>query len=117
VALAQMQRERGAPVRLQALMRELSLSARLAREGLAALAAAGLAVEARQGGWLLSRDPARITLAQVRAAARSSLRFPTGVDDVSEAILRVPAESAAEAVLTSRSRSRFEALPPRSLRP
>jgi len=82
VALAQLHRERGAPVRVQALVRELGASSRLVREGLVALADAGLAVEAKQGGWLLSRDPSRITLAEVRAAGRASLRFPAqGVED------------------------------------
>jgi membrane protein len=102
VALAQLHRERGAPIRLQALTRELEVGSRLVREGLWALAAAGLAVEARQGGWLLSREPARITLAQVRAAARASLRFPAQqADDVTEAIRRSldQAETAAQAAL------------------
>jgi len=102
VALAQLQRERGGPIRVQALVRELEVTARLAKEGLSALAAAGLAVEARQGGWLLSRDPAQITLAQVRATARSTLRFPAQEpDDVAQAIQRAfqRAESAAEGAL------------------
>src|SRR5206468_12939843 len=47
VALAQLHRERGAPVRVQALVRELGASSRLVREGLAALADAGLAAEAK----------------------------------------------------------------------
>ena len=64
---------------------------------------------------MLSRDPARITLAQVRAAARSSLRFPAQQpDDVTEVILRAfqRAESAAEAALDESLESlllRFEA--------
>jgi membrane protein len=102
VALLQLQRERGGPVRVQALVRELGVTARLAREGLAALAAGGLAVETKQGGWLLSRDPSRITLGQVRAAARASLRFPAQeADQVTQTIAHSleRAESAAEAVL------------------
>jgi membrane protein len=102
LALLQLQRDRGGPVRVQALVRELGVTARLAREGLAALAAGGLAVETKQGGWLLSRDPSQITLGQVRAAARSSLRFPAQeADEVTETIAHSleRAESAAEAVL------------------
>ena len=102
VALAQLQRERGTPIRMQALVRELEATGRLVREGLAELAGAGLVVETRQGSWLLARDPARITLAQVRAAARSTVRFPAqDVDHVSEAIVRElqRAEDAAEAAL------------------
>jgi len=48
VALAQLQRERGGPIRVQALVREMEVTARLAKEALSALAAGGLAVEARQ---------------------------------------------------------------------
>ena len=102
VALAQIQRERGTPIRMQALVRELEATGRLVREGLAELAGAGLVVETRQGSWLLSRDPARITLAQVRAAARSTVRFPAQeVDHISEAIVLElqRAENAAEAAL------------------
>jgi len=103
VALAQLHRERGAPVRVQALVRELGASSRLVREGLVALADAGLAVEAKQGGWLLSRDPSRITLAEVRAAGRASLRFPAQAieDEVGLAIQRslTRADGAAAAAL------------------
>jgi membrane protein len=118
VALAQLHRERGAPVRLQALVRELAVTGRLVREGLAALAAAGLAVEAKQGGWLLSRDPSRITLAEVRSAARASLRFPAQPveDDISAAIESslTRADGAAAAALGESLESflrRFEAAP------
>jgi membrane protein len=117
VALAQLHRERGAPIRIQALVRELGVTARLLREGLSTLTAAGLAVEAKQGGWLLSRDASRITLGQVRAAARASLRFPAQeADPVTEVILRSfqRAESAAEAALDETLESflrRFEVAP------
>src|SRR2546425_2454965 len=74
VALAQLHRDCGAPVRVQAVVRELGVTGRLAREGLAALASAGLAVEARQSGWLLSRETSRITPAQGRGAAPAT--FP-----------------------------------------
>ena len=88
VAVSQLHRERAAPVRVEALVRELGTTSRLVREGLAALAGAGLAVETKQGGWLLSRDPSRITLAEVRAAGRASLRFPAQAveDEVGVAI-------------------------------
>jgi membrane protein len=117
VALAELHRERGAPIRVQALVRELGVTSRLVREGFTALAAAGLAVEAKQGGWLLSREPARITLAQVRAAARASLRFPAQQgDEVTEVIVRsfARAENAADAVLDESLEAflrRFEAAP------
>ena len=84
-------------------MNELGATARMVREGLGALAKAGLAVEAKQGGWLLAREPSRITLAQVRGAARATLRFPAQeADQVSVAIARAyaQAEGAAEATLT-----------------
>jgi membrane protein len=102
VALAELQREREAPIRVQALVRELEATARLVREGLAALAGAGLVAETKRGGWLLARDPARITLAQVRAAARASLRFPAQeVDPVTEAVMGTfaRADGVAEAAL------------------
>jgi membrane protein len=117
IALAQLHRERGAPIRPRALVREMGVTARLVREGLGALGAAGLAVEAKQGGWLLSREPARITLAQVRAAARSSLPFPAQErDTVTEAVVDAlgRAEGAAEAALDESLESfvrRFEASP------
>ncbi|HYY51685.1 MAG TPA: YihY/virulence factor BrkB family protein [Myxococcales bacterium] len=118
VALAQLHRERGAPVRIQALMGELGVTSRLAREGLAALAGAGLAVETKQGGWLLSRDPSRITLAEVRAAGRASLRFPAQLieDEIGAAIENslTRADGAAAAALGESLESllrRFEAAP------
>ena len=117
VALAQLHRERGAPIRVRALTRELEATPRLVREGLSSLAAAGLAVEARQGGWLLCREPARITLAQVRAAARASLRFPAQEpDEVTEAIRRSldRAETAAQTALDESLEDflrRFQATP------
>lgn len=63
-------------ISVRTLCNELETSRRMVREGLHALAAAGLAVEARQGGWVPGRDPSHITLAQVRSAARTSLRYP-----------------------------------------
>jgi len=103
LALVQLQRDRGAPPRLPALKRELGATGRMVREGLSALAHAGLAVEAKQGGWLLAREPSRVTLAQVRAAARATLRYPgQEADRVTDAIARTfaHAEGAAEALLS-----------------
>jgi DNA-binding IscR family transcriptional regulator len=66
----------------------------MVREALSALSSAGLAVEGKQGGWVPARDPARITLAQVRAAARSTLRYPAREpDDVSHLIARAFAQA------------------------
>ena len=102
VGLAQLQRERGTAIRVQALVRELETTGRLAREGLAALASAGLVAETKQGGWLLARDASRITLAEIRAAARTSLGFPAQEPDaVTDAITQSfsRAEEAAEGAL------------------
>jgi membrane protein len=76
VALAQLHGRKAAPVRVAAVADEMRMPKRLAREALRALEQSGLAVEARRGGWLPARDPTRITMAEVRAAARSSLGFP-----------------------------------------
>ncbi|HUJ26412.1 MAG TPA: YhjD/YihY/BrkB family envelope integrity protein [Myxococcales bacterium] len=102
IALALLHREGRGTVTVRKLGRELDAPPRMVREGLHALANAGLAVEAKQGGWLPGRDVARITLAQVRAAARSSLRFPAQqADRMTEAIARAfaQAEGAAESAL------------------
>ena len=123
VAMAQLHRERGAPIRVQAVVRELGVTGRLAREGLAALAKAGLAVEAKRGGWLLSREPSRITLAEVRAAARATLRFPAQqADDITAAVQSclARADGVAQAALGESLESflrRFEALPVESATP
>jgi DNA-binding IscR family transcriptional regulator len=89
----------------------------MVREALAALSSAGLAVEAKQGGWVPARDPARITLAQVRSAARSTLRYPAREpDDVSQLLAQsfAQAESAAASRLDESVESfvrRMQALP------
>jgi membrane protein len=77
IALVKLYREGRGPLQPKVLVRELEASSRMVQEGLRALAALGLAVEAQQGGWMLGRDPSRITLAQVRAAARDTLRYPS----------------------------------------
>jgi DNA-binding IscR family transcriptional regulator len=81
---------------------EMRMPKRLVRESLRALEQSGLAVEARRGGWLPSRDPARISMAEVRAAARSSLGFPKHEpDEAAQAITQAwaRAEGAAAQVL------------------
>ncbi len=102
IALVQLHREGHGPVPARVFTRELEASSRMVHEGLHALAALGLAVEAKQGGWVPGRDPARITLAQLRAAARATLRYPAQEADplslrLAQAFAR--AEGAAESAL------------------
>ena len=102
VALAQLHTRRTSPVGVTALADEMRTPKRLIREALRALEQSGLSVEARRGGWLPSRDPARITMAEVRAAARSSLGFPRHeADETGQAITQAwaRAEGAAAQVL------------------
>jgi membrane protein len=102
IALVQLYREGRGPLQAKALVRELDGSSRMVHEGLHALAALGLAIEAKQGGWMPGRDPSRITLAQVRAAARATLRYPAHEpDELSLAVVRAfaQAEGAAESAL------------------
>ena len=102
IALVQLHREGRGPLSVKRLARQLDASVRMVREGLASLSAARLVVEAKQGGFVPGRDPARITLAQIRAAARSSVRYPAQqADQVSEAVARAfaHAEGAAESAL------------------
>ena len=87
LALAQLHARRAAPVGVAPLADEMRMPKRLIRESLRALEQSGLAVEARRGGWLPARDPSRITMAEVRAAARSSLGFPRHeADETGQAI-------------------------------
>ena len=89
LALAQLHARRAAPVGVTALADEMRMPKRLVRESLRALEQSGVAVEARRGGWLPARDPSRITMAEVRAAARSSLGFPRHeADEAAEAIMQ-----------------------------
>ena len=102
IALLQLHRSGHGPVKVRALVGELDASRRMVREGLAALASAGLAVEARQGGWMPGREGSRITLAQVRAAARATLRYPAQeAGPVAEAVAKAfaQAETAAGSTL------------------
>ncbi len=94
VALVQLYKDGAGPLRVRALSGELDASTRMVREALAALSSAGLAVEGKQGGWVPARDAARITLAQVRSAARSTLRYPAREpDDVSHQLARAFAQA------------------------
>ena len=87
LALAQLHARRAAPVGVSPLADELRAPKRLVRESLRSLEQSGLAVEARSGGWMPARDPSRISLAEVRAAARSSLGFPHHeADEMGQAI-------------------------------
>jgi len=117
VGLAQLHRERERPVRAQALVRELGVTGRLVREALRALAGAGLVAETKHGGWLLAREPARITMAEIRAAARASLPFPAQESDPVASAIQATfgrADGAAAAALGETLESflrRFEAAP------
>jgi membrane protein len=87
VELVRLHVERARPVPLGKLAHSLGVTTKLAREALSALAAAGIVVEARQGGFLPSRDPSLITLAQARTAARATLRYPAHrLDEVGNAL-------------------------------
>ncbi|HWE22749.1 MAG TPA: YhjD/YihY/BrkB family envelope integrity protein [Myxococcales bacterium] len=102
VAVAQLHARRAAPVGVAAVADEMRMPKRLVRESLRALEQSGLAVEARRGGWLPARDPSRITMAEVRAAARISLGFPRHeADEAGEAITQMwaRAEGAAARVM------------------
>ena len=87
VALVQLHQAGKGRIRVSVLCGELEASRRMVREGLRALAAFGLAVEAKQGGWVPGRDPAHITLAQVRSAARATLPYPAQHPDDAAASL------------------------------
>jgi membrane protein len=111
VALVHLTRRRG-PSRWQAGARA-GRHHRMVRK---ARGAGRPAVEAKQGGFP-ARDPARITLAQVRSAARSTLRYPAREpDDVSHQLAQAfaQAEVAAASRLDETLESfvrRLEALP------
>lgn len=94
IALLQLHREIDGPVQVRGLVDELDATSRMVQEGLNALSSRGIAVEAKQGGWLPGRDPARITLAQLRAAARGTLSYPAiEPDAISAAIARAFAQA------------------------
>ena len=113
ILLVLLHRESTGPLREGRLARELSCTRRMLREALAALEAAGLAVQARKGGWLPARAPSLMTLAQVRGAGRASLAFPAqDPDQVTEAIAAAwaQAEGAAEGTLGETVQSFVERL-------
>ncbi len=115
ITLVQLHREGRGALQVPKLARELDASVRMVREGLASLAAAGLAIEAKSGGFVPGRDPARITLAQIRAAARSSVRFPAQqADRASEIVARAfaQAEGVAESALSETLESLLRRLQP-----
>ncbi|GAC1347586.1 MAG: YihY/virulence factor BrkB family protein [Myxococcales bacterium] len=102
IALAQLHRARGRPIRPRRLAAELFGSMRMVRESLKALRDAGLVVESKAGSFLPARDLSQITFAQVRAAARASVRFPQREgDDLDGALLGLwdSADGAAEGAL------------------
>jgi membrane protein len=76
VELVRQHRLVGAPVSVRSLAKELECHPRQVREALRALEGAGLAVETNKARYLPARDPAQLTLAQARAAARASLQNP-----------------------------------------
>jgi membrane protein len=103
IVLAQMHRARGKPIRARRLAAELLAPIRMVREAFKALRDAGLVVESRDGGFLPGRELAQITFAQLRTAARASVRFPQRDDDaVDRALLDLwdHADGAAEGALT-----------------
>ena len=103
VALVQLHKAGKGRIKVSVLCSELDASRRMVREGLRALAASGLAVEAKQGGWVTGRDPAHITLAQVRTAARATLSYPAqDPDDVAAALAQAlaVADGAASSALS-----------------
>src|SRR3954468_15274090 len=93
---------RSAPARPAAIARSLEVPRRLVLEALRALEASNLCVEAKKGGWVPSREPSRVPLAELRAAGRRSLGFPAqDPDETGEALSRAfaAAEQAAEGAL------------------
>ncbi|HEY2030006.1 MAG TPA: YihY/virulence factor BrkB family protein [Myxococcales bacterium] len=102
VALVQLHKHAAGPLRPRALADELSATPRMVREGLLALSALGLASQTRKGGWLPSRDPSRVTLAEMRLAGRASLPYPPrDQDTLGIALARAfaQAEGAAQSAL------------------
>jgi membrane protein len=104
VALVQLHKEGPGPIRPRHLAAELEATPRMVREGLGALASLGLAARLeRTSGWVPTRDPAYVTLAEMRLAGRASLPYPPRETDhvgleLAQAFAR--AEGAAESALT-----------------
>ena len=103
VELARQHRQREQPVKAAWLAGELEIEKRQVTEALRALRAGGsIAVETSTGRWLPGRALAQITLGQLRAAARETLRFPrVAVDPLAKELVTawVRADAAAEAAL------------------
>lgn len=75
--LGRLHRRHGRPIRVRILALELDVAPQLVRECLAGLqAGGGLAVETKDGGWLPGRELSQIRLADLRRAARSTLKHP-----------------------------------------
>jgi membrane protein len=118
IALLQLHKRAGRPIKTGVLCRVLEASKRTVREGLNALSQEGLAVQARRGGWMPGRDASRITLAQVRSAARATLRYPAQESDpLGQAVTRAfaQAETAAESALSESLESFLARLEPARL--
>lgn len=118
IVLAHLHRVRGRPIRARRLAAELLAPMRMVRESLKALRDAGLVVESKGGSFLPSRDLEQITFAQVRAAARASVRFPQRDDDpVDRAILGLweSADGAAKGALSETVASFLARTPPGAL--
>ena len=103
VELARQHRQRDQPVKVGWIAQELELEPRLVTEALRALKAGGsIAVLTTNGRWLPGRALGKITLGQLRAAARATLPFPKVEADplVQELVAAwVRADAAAEAAL------------------
>ena len=103
IAVAEQHRTLGAPVHAVRIAADLDASPRMVREALRALRVAGLLVEARHGGFLPERDLAQIDFAQLRSAARASIRFPRREGDAVDLAIRTlweQADGAARGALT-----------------
>jgi membrane protein len=74
--LGRLHESRARPVKAGWIARELEVERRVVLEALRALAVARIAASTKDGCWLPARPLSRITLAELRAAARSTLLAP-----------------------------------------
>ncbi len=89
IELVRQHRERNAPIRPHWIASELAVPRRLVLECLRALRTSGLVAETRSRRWLLARDPATITLAELRLCARLTLSYPhPDADPIAEPLVR-----------------------------
>lgn len=80
--------ERAAPVRAGWIADELEVDQRLVVEALRALASAGIVAATQAKRWLPARPLGKISLAELRKAARSSLQVPRiEADPISRALV------------------------------